>query len=308
MRTARWAIMIATAAAAAASCSGSAETTSTAGPSGASDASTEVSPEGAPAGSSGAAGSGANAGASGTAGTSGTAGASASSGNAGSGAAGTGGAAASSGSAGAAQACCGPGKPCSCPPNPDAGAGGAGGCYMACAGDVCKFDMPVGGCWTSYDCGLRTCQGAVVCPCGAQCAEMDQPGKCVPPGGCCQKDDECGDAGSARCVGNVCHAATGCWLDSDCTMNKTCLGELLCPCGQPCYTAEHPGACGCCASASDCPDTIKWVCSSGRCLDRTIPTGCWNDAMCPPPGKCTGAIICPCGAVCGIADTPGTCT
>ncbi|MCC6217146.1 MAG: hypothetical protein IT376_19965 [Polyangiaceae bacterium] len=177
-------------------------------------------------------------------------------------------------------------------------------------GDVCKHDYPSDGCWVDLDCGERSCVGASVCPCGASCLVPDSPGRCEPAGGCCTSDGECGDGGARRCVEGVCQgsvAAPSCWQDSDCGPNEECLGSLVCACGRACYTTEHPGACGCCASAGDCGDTYALTCAGGRCLDRLIASGCWHDAMCPPGQTCEGEQVCACGATCLVPDAPGTC-
>ncbi|MCS6899365.1 MAG: hypothetical protein NZX77_06305 [Polyangiaceae bacterium] len=49
-----------------------------------------------------------------------------------------------------------------------------------CVGSVCKKPAPKGQCWEDDDCpaGL-TCEGEIVCPCGAQCILSDAPGKCL---------------------------------------------------------------------------------------------------------------------------------
>lgn len=51
--------------------------------------------------------------------------------------------------------------------------------YVPCVNGVCKEPV-TGGCWTDAECpaGLA-CVGASVCPCGADCAMADMPGKCM---------------------------------------------------------------------------------------------------------------------------------
>lgn len=52
--------------------------------------------------------------------------------------------------------------------------------YVPCAANVCKYPEP-GGCWIDAECAPgEHCEGASVCPCGAQCDGEDTPGACVP--------------------------------------------------------------------------------------------------------------------------------
>jgi hypothetical protein len=51
--------------------------------------------------------------------------------------------------------------------------------YVPCVSGVCKQPV-VGACWKSDECPAgQTCVGASVCPCGALCGAIDQPGKCM---------------------------------------------------------------------------------------------------------------------------------
>jgi hypothetical protein len=57
-------------------------------------------------------------------------------------------------------------------------------CYGAQCADasegVCKPMPMLGQCWADRDCAVgATCNGARVCPCGAQCLLPDAPGMCI---------------------------------------------------------------------------------------------------------------------------------
>ena len=71
------------------------------------------------------------------------------------------------------------------------------------------------------------------------------------------------------------------------------------------------GACGptgggCCKDDSQCKIGL---CANSVCKDpgELKPGACWTDAQCGKGGVCKGANICPCGANCFVADSPGTC-
>jgi hypothetical protein len=79
-------------------------------------------------------------------------------------------------------------------------------------------------------------------------------------------------------------------------------------------TTREPGCCfrdGDCAAGEECVGAICTVTelNPGVCKMRPASSGgCWHNADCPsPPGVCTGAQVCPCGAACLVPDTLGTC-
>jgi hypothetical protein len=83
-----------------------------------------------------------------------------------------------------------------------------------------------------------------------------------------------------------------------------------------CIVADKMGTCvdnvkpgGCCANGALCasgetcahgPDVCKSQAQLGK-------NQCWADSDCVG-GTCSGVNACPCGAMCLIADKPGTCT
>lgn len=85
----------------------------------------------------------------------------------------------------------------------------------------------------------------------------------------------CPDAGTTTC-----RPAVGC-----CDVDAHCTGR-----GQRCV------------GASVGTNTCQGVCKG----PVTDPGTCWSDADCPG-GVCDGERICPCGALCIIADAPGRC-
>ncbi|MBK9000003.1 MAG: hypothetical protein IPM35_30160 [Myxococcales bacterium] len=51
--------------------------------------------------------------------------------------------------------------------------------YAPCVNGVCKVPV-LGACWKDDECPAgQSCVGASVCPCGADCDQMDMPGKCL---------------------------------------------------------------------------------------------------------------------------------
>jgi hypothetical protein len=68
----------------------------------------------------------------------------------------------------------------------------------------------------------------------------------------------------------------------------------------------------CCFEDGECSGARCYAAScvaegEGRC-EFPAPAGmCWIAADCAPGQTCQGATICPCGALCVIADQPGTC-
>jgi hypothetical protein len=82
---------------------------------------------------------------------------------------------------------------------------------------------------------------------------------------------------------------------------------------QPCGDSAHMRGPTCLQKPNgDC--AYQWLeCppTTGRC-DTSTPVGiqsgaCWSDADCDANQKCSGANVCPCGAACFGADSPGVC-
>lgn len=65
---------------------------------------------------------------------------------------------------------------------------------------------------------------------------------------------------------------------------------------------------GCCGAGVPCPNGGTCVEAQQNCKDPTeLQAGqCWADANCPG-AVCQGANVCPCGALCLVADKPGAC-
>jgi hypothetical protein len=136
---------------------------------------------------------------------------------------------------------------------------------------------PIGGCGATGVCGTRP----------DFCSALFRP--------------VCGCDG--RTYGNACEAARA---------GVTVAAEGACG---PSTCEERP-AVGCCFEDRHCA-TRSEVCVNADCEARrpgvckslsSLGRGeCWRDADCPAGMTCRGAIICPCGAVCIIADMPGRC-
>ena len=174
--------------------------------------------------------------------------------------------------------------------------------------------LPAGECWTDADCAYgETCQGAYKCPAGAECLVADHAGKCVPTTSACASDADC-NTGEV-CVNGVCEVQTvpGCKTDAECLVGETCLNGLC-----------QPAAVTPCSSSADCLVgefcTIgldsKQCCPPGAlcgpvampvCQCELAPGYCWTGADCASDEACQGAVKCPAGAMCLVADHPGKC-
>ncbi len=152
------------------------------------------------------------------------------------------------------------------------------------------FELPEGCCFTADD-----CDGDLVC--------VGTEGGPWPDAGSCQPSPAEGQ----------------CWSDEDCESPVDwCEGAVVCGCGEKCMLT--PGWClhvidppSCCTTDADC--VPGFVCSPtidpggpGVCKEQPPAGLCWLEAHCLPGQSCEGANICPCDALCGVADQPGTCT
>ncbi|RLB47294.1 MAG: hypothetical protein DRJ42_25740 [Deltaproteobacteria bacterium] len=105
---------------------------------------------------------------------------------------------------------------------------------------------------------------------------------------------------SNRCVA----ASAGTSIDTEggCASTTSC---SLLPRGTCCFEDSQ-----CSSSTGRTSRCVGATCSAGSegvCKDPT-PTGrCWDAADCGTGEACVGASICPCEAMCLIADTMGTC-
>jgi hypothetical protein len=117
--------------------------------------------------------------------------------------------------------------------------------------------------------------------------------------------------------------APACWTDLDCGEGMKCDGASICPCEADCDGIDTPGSCvpdvlpaGCCYDDEDCDQGTDqaWTCAWnemsgewGRCMWYPGEGKCWDDGDCAPGEVCNGAFYCPCDALCGAPDVPGTC-
>lgn len=161
-----------------------------------------------------------------------------------------------------------------CETSPIPGCGGGG--------DKCSIGLgaPTIDCGATGFCKLPDgqCSGFGVC--------TEKPGACMmvfkPVCGCNGKD-----------YGNACSAN----VDGENWANE---GK----CGAGGGGSGADGAC--CKDNTQCK---SGVCAGGVCKNPAeLKDGmCWNDDQCKVGGLCKGPSICPCGALCIIADKPGTC-
>lgn len=191
---------------------------------------------------------------------------------------------------------------------------------MCVDGKGCFPKPGAGACWHDSDCAsTEKCQGAFACPCTADCNIDYAIGKCVVITPVCTCDGKACTADQA-CLAEkkVCVPAAPvgtCWTNVDCPAGSTCDGANICPCGSACFAADKPGTCSKPPAPEVCacggkPCAADQVCAgSGVCKSNgELKSGqCWSDANCTGKGKCMGANICPCGAMCLVADKPGTC-
>ena len=209
--------------------------------------------------------------------------------------------------------------------------GGTGGATFCCATDLdcpqadqpgfelecingsCKQVPAPGSCWADKDCGGAACIGGSVCPCEMDCYQGDTLGKCDGAPQCCSKDTDCTTKPNVplTCVAGNCEQVPPsgqCWTDADCN-GGTCGGACICPCGAVCACGGQMGWCtsvipACCTSSAACGPGA--VCANSVCK-KSEPPYCWADEECPAGQKCVGANVCPCNALCAIADNPGKC-
>lgn len=191
----------------------------------------------------------------------------------------------------------------------DAGAMADGGAADA-GGTSLDVGVPADG---GRDAGT-SCTSNGDCRGGTYCAKPV--GMCGGSGMCAAIPRACPDVYAPVCgcdgntYGNGCEAASA-------AMNIRDTGEC-----DPRSCDMRPSA-SCCYDDADCAGggSVRGRCVNERCEDGIQGTcvgglgagQCWEDSDCPDdpegrPQRCTGQSICPCGALCIIADHPGTCS
>ena len=186
-------------------------------------------------------------------------------------------------------------------------------------GKNCVAPAPTGKCWFDGDCKSAKCENPLVCPCTADCSFNYSFGTCSDnPGSCCG-GDKGGCLTGETCVqdSHICKASAvapgSCWSTADCKTGA-CQGAIVCPCGAMCKQGDKLGTCqdvkpgGCCKVDSDCASGEECA-NHAMCKAKTLlgKGQCWSDADCGG-GTCAGVNVCPCGAMCLVADKPGTCS
>jgi hypothetical protein len=116
----------------------------------------------------------------------------------------------------------------------------------------------------------------------------------------CLTDADCGGlAPAVNCVGDWwceeaecvfhCSATTACALDTDCAEWETCVVPLV-------FGDD--------GTPTQCVIGVP-PCGTGVCALKD--GSCWTDGDCANEEACEGAIVCPPGALCLMADRAGTC-
>ncbi|NOZ00676.1 MAG: hypothetical protein GXP54_02145 [Deltaproteobacteria bacterium] len=199
-----------------------------------------------------------------------------------------------------------------CPPNAFCDAN-----IPPCEGGVCRLQP--GLCWTDDDCAFNEqCEGVLFANCGdptdpdVNCIGGDWPGKCAPKESECMSASDC-PTGFTCEVETICPPCADddppclapCWSQGTCVpQEKKCNDDSDCADGQYC---DFNGSLGDCCMPGEFCLAIYPPCE-GVCKDKGLPPGeCWNDGDCKAGEHCEGAIICPPGAYCFVADTPGKC-
>ncbi len=121
-----------------------------------------------------------------------------------------------------------------------------------CISGVCYETkmLQAGTCWLDADCASdQQCQGAITCPCGAQCFAADKPGTCqakAPGEVCCDSNGAC--PSGMVCAKSTCKptkdlGAKQCWTAAQCGSSESCEGAKVCSCLAMCPLADAPGMC-----------------------------------------------------------------
>ena len=120
---------------------------------------------------------------------------------------------------------------------------------------------------------------------------------------CCETNDncpqlDCNDCFTV-CVAGVCKLeiefSGACWTDAACGGGAKCAGALVCPCGNDCDEADHPGVCV--PPADPCAAPIGAACDAAsfpQC--PMVPVSgvpcCWTAKVCEGGALSWGSVVC----------------
>lgn len=161
-----------------------------------------------------------------------------------------------------------------------------------CSGEVCAAEPQFTNCvWQDWFTCLKLTKCGTYGPSGTCAFEPNQAFlDCIAQFAKCSSDTDCPKG--LECINGKCVQEQGCLSDTDCNSYEYCA-----------YLDPGKGV-ACCPPNAFCAPEIP-PCGKGVCLLR--PGYCWSDSDCDKGEKCEGAIVCPEGAYCLVANKPGKC-